>query len=81
MREWAAAQPASGLLRAGCVACCFAGDERAVGDVSIETIADSPSMAILTAAKDSEPASAVLPVASGSSTLPSVVIAFGSIVS
>ena len=49
-------QPASGLLRAGCVACCFAGDERAVGDVSIETMADSPSMAILTAAKDSEPA-------------------------
>ena len=40
-----------------------------MGEVSIETMADSPSMAILTAAKDSEPASAVLPVASGSSTL------------
>ena len=35
-----------------------------MGEVSIETMADSPSMAILTAAKDSEPASAVLPVAS-----------------
>ena len=30
-----------------------------MGEVSIETMADSPSMAILTAAKDSEPASAV----------------------